>query len=183
MEGVHENNHSFLGYDINNLELIGEGRQGKVYRLPDSKVLKVFHSKKSYKDQLNILLKGKDSRFFPTVFKYDTGSIIMEFLEGIPLSEYLLKNPLDEQLSIELVKLIEEFNKLYFTRLDIRLRHIYVQAGKTIKIIDPRKSFEIVQPYPLLMMRGLENHGFLEVFLNYIKVPYPEHYAFWKSNM
>ena len=183
MEGLHESNHSFLGYDINKLELIGEGRQGRVYKLPNSKVLKVFYNKSSYQDQLNILLKGKDSRFFPRVFKYHNHSIIMEFIEGTPLSDYLLKNTLDEQLSVELVKLIEEFNKLYFTRLDIRLCHIYVQADKTIKIIDPRKSFEIIQPFPLLMMRGLEGHGVLDTFLNYIKNPYPEHYIFWKSNL
>lgn len=183
MENTQRDNNSYLGLDINKLQLIGQGYEGKVYLLPENKVLKVYHTSASCESQLEILQKGKDSRFFPTIFQYDKCSIIMSFIHGSTLSKYLRHNNLDKSLSIELVKLIEEFKSLGFTRLDIRLHHIFVQADTTIKIIDPRGSFEIVQPYPLLMLRGLERHGVLEDFFNDIKYEYPDYYNYWNSKI
>jgi RIO-like serine/threonine protein kinase len=170
-------------FNINNLKLIGQGHEGKVYLLPESKVLKVFYSIDCCKSQLEILLKGQNSAFFPTVFDHDECSIIMSFINGSTLSHYLRHTSLDKVLSLELVKLIEEFKSLNFTRLDMRPGHIFVQANETIKIIDPRGSFEIVQPYPLLLLKGLKRHGYLEEFLNNIKHDYPDYYNYWRSKI
>ena len=183
MENTQKDNSIYLGLDINKLQLIGQGYQGKVYLLPENKVLKVYYSMDSCKSQLEILQKGKDSRFFPTVYDHDKQSIIMSFVYGITLSKYLRHNILDKPLSIELVKLIDEFKSLKFTRLDIRSHHIFVQADKTIKIIDPRDNFRIVQPYPLLMLKGLERHGVLDEFFDNIKDDYPDYYNYWSSKM
>jgi predicted Ser/Thr protein kinase len=169
-------------YDISKLQIIGQGRQGRAYLLPDHKVLKVFRSSDSCRSQLETLQKAKNSRFFPTVFDYDKYFILMSFVYGSNLHDYLKLNKLDKPLSLELVKVIEEFKSLAFTRLDVRLGHIFVQADKTVKIIDPRGSFVIVQPYPLLMMRGLKRLGALETFLNFIKEDYPDYYNYWKDN-
>lgn len=172
-----------LGFDISKLKFIGQGQQGKVYMLPGRRVIKVFYKRASCKSQLEILLAGQGSRFFPSVFDYDRYSIIMSFVEGIPLCDYLVHEKLDKTLSLELVRLIEEFRHLQFTRLDMRINHIFVQADKTIKIIDPRGSFRIVQPYPLLMMKGLQENGVLDDFLNGIKNEYPFYYNYWKDKM
>lgn len=174
---------TYLGLNIDKLKLIGKGHEGKVYLLPENKVIKVYYSSSSCKSQLEILQKGQNSRFFPSIFNYDRYSIIMSFVDGIILSNYLEKDKLDKPLSIELVKLIEEFKSLQFSRLDIRICHIFVQPDKTIKIIDPRGSFRIVQSYPLLMMKGLKRHGTLYEFLNNIKDDYPNYYNFWSNKI
>jgi hypothetical protein len=174
---------SYLGFNINNLKLIGQGQEGRVYLLPGSKVLKVFYTMNSCKSQLEILQKGQSSAFFPTVFDYDEYSIIMSFIDGSTLSHYLRHNSLSKMLSLELVKLIDEFKSLNFTRLDMRPGHIFVQANDAIKIIDPRGSSEIIQPYPMLMLKGLKRHGFLEEFFNNIKYDYPDYYNYWSSKI
>jgi RIO-like serine/threonine protein kinase len=174
---------SYLGFNINDLKLIGQGHEGKAYLLPERKVLKVFYTMDCCKSQLEILQKGQNSVFFPTVFDFDKYSIIMDFIDGSTLSHYLRHDSLNKVLSLELVKLIEEFKNLNFTRLDMRPGHIFVQANYAIKIIDPRGSFEIQQPYPLLLLKGLKRHGILEEFFNDIKCDYPDYYSYWSSKI
>lgn len=173
----------YLGYDVNKLKLIGQGHQGKVYQLPDDKVLKVFHNPDSCKKQLEVLLSAKNSRFFPTVFDFDSYSIIMSFVYGSRLSFYLKYNNINKSLSFELVKLIDELKKLGFTKLDARLGHIFLQPDDTIKVIDPRESYEKIQPYPKSMLRGLKKYDELRAFFDYIKRDYPEYYKYWRKMM
>lgn len=183
MGSIQKDGNTYLGFNINKLRLIGQGREGKVYLLPENKVLKVFYTINSCENQFEILQKGKNSRFFPTVFNHDKYSIIMGFVYGTTLSKYLKHNNLDKPLSIELVKLIDEFKHLQFTKLDMRLGHIFVQPDETVKIIDPRNSFTIVQPYPVSMMRGLRKHGVLKKFFNNIRFDYPDYYNYWRRKM
>ena len=173
----------YLGYDIDKLKLIGEGHEGKVYMLPYDKVLKVFHSMDSCKQQLEVLLNAKDSKFFPTVYDFDGYSIIMSFVFGSTLSYYLKQNRISKHLSLELVRLIEEFKKLGFTRLDMRLGHIFLQPDDTVKVIDPRGSYEKIQPYPRSMLKGLQKHGDLKDFFDFIKSDYPDYYKNWRKMM
>lgn len=175
------NVNSYCGIDISNLQFIGEGTQGKAYLLPDGKVIKVFRRKTPCTDQLLILQSGSKSRFFPAVYKYDDYSIIMEFVDGVKLKYYLGDTELSKKLSFELVELIKEFENLKFTRLDIRLPHIFVQPDESIKIIDPRKSFVIIQPYPFQMLKGLNRLGVLEEFFELIRFEYSEIYTKWKN--
>lgn len=174
---------NYFGYDINKLKLLGQGHEGKVYLLPEDKVLKVFHNTNPCKRQIEILLKTQDSRFFPSVFNFDDHSIIMSFVYGSTLSYYLTYNDINKKLSIELVKLIEEFKKLHFTRLDMRLGHIYLQPDETVKVIDPRCSYERRQPYPKSMLNGLKKNDNLRAFLNNIKHEYPDYYKYWRKMM
>lgn len=174
---------NYLGYDINKLNLIGQGLEGKAYLLPEDKVLKVFFNMDSCHSQIETLTKARDSRFFPTVYDYDNYSIIMSFVHGVTLSNYLRKNKIDKHLSIELVKLIDEFKRLNFTRLDIRLAHIFLQPDGTIKAIDPRGSYDIIQPYPNRVLTGLKEHGALKDFYNYIKEYYPHYYKYWSRKV
>lgn len=179
----HEKNSTYLGIDVSKLKLIGQGRQGKVYLLSDTKVIKVCYKSSSCRSQLEILQKGQGSRFFPTIFDYDNYSIIMSFIDGITLSDYLKRGSLGQTLSLELAKLIEKFENLQFTRLDIRICHILVQNDNTIKIIDPRGSYKIIQPYPMLMMKGLKRNGVLIEFLDNIKNDYPNYYSSWVNKL
>lgn len=173
----------YLGFDITKLKLIGQGAEGRVYLLPNDKVLKVFHNPNSCAKQIEILLKVQNSRFFPTVFSFDNFSIIMSFVYGSNLSSYLKQNNINKHLSIELVKLIDEFKKLHFTKLDMRLGHIFLQPDDTIKVIDPRGSYDKKLPYPSSMLHGLQKNGELSSFFDYIKQDYQAYYKYWKKMM
>lgn len=183
MKKIHKYRFNYLGYDVDKLKLIGQGCEGKVYMLRDDKVLKVFHNPDACTRQVEILLKAQNSRFFPTVFDFDNYSIIMSFVYGSTLSYYLKQNNIDKHLSLELVKLIDEFKKLGFTKLDMRLGHIFLQPDETIKVIDPRGSYEIILPYPRSMLNGLKDRHVLKDFLNDIKHDYPDYYKYWSRKM
>lgn len=183
MKNMRKYRFNYSGFDIDKLKLIGQGHEGKVYLLPNSRVLKVFHSTDSCKRQIDILEKTKNSRFFPTVYDYDNYSIVMSFVYGSTLSYYLKENDISKHLSFELVKLIEEFKRLHFTKLDARLGHIYLQPDETIKVIDPRGCYDIVLPYPRSMLKGLKERNVLKDFFAYIKLDYPDYYRYWSRKM
>lgn len=183
LKSMREYRFSYSGFDIDKLKLIGQGHEGKVYLLPNSKVLKVFYTINSCKRQIDILQKTRSSRFFPAVYDYDNYSIVMSFVYGSALSYYLKKNEIDKHLSLELVKLIDEFKRLHFTKLDIRLGHIFLQPDETLKVIDPRESYEIILPYPRSMLKGLKDRNVLKDFLNNIKYDYPDYYRYWSRKM
>lgn len=181
MEPPTEKTNRFCGIDISNLTFIGEGHQGRAYYLPPDKVIKVFKHKYSCKDQVLILKHSSKCKFFPKIYDYDDYSIVMEFIEGTSLREYLRSNDLNKNLSLQLVDLINEFEKLGFTRLDMRLNHIYLQPDQSIRAIDPRGNFLIVQPYPLNMLKGLFRRNKLDDFFNLIKDEYPDKFLEWKT--
>lgn len=178
-----KNDRLYCGYDINKLIFIGKGTQGSVYLLPEHKVIKVFKYKDCCMDQLNTLLYASaECNYFPKVYNYDNYSIVMEYIDGIQLDDYLKENKLSRNISYELVKLIMEFKRLGFTKQDIHLFHIFVQNdGSSIRAIDPRKSFEEDFPYPYYMLKGLQKAGVLDRFLHHIKHRYKEVYMEWKQ--
>lgn len=174
---------NYSGFDVDKLKLLGQGHEGKVYLLPDSKVIKVFHNSDSCKRQIDILENVSCSRFFPAVYDYDDYSIVMEFVYGSTLSYYFKKNNIDMHISLELVELIEEFKRLGFTKLDARLGHIYLQQDETIKVIDPRGCYTLVRPYPSSMLRGLKERNVLSDFFACIKPFYPDYYRYWSRKI
>jgi predicted Ser/Thr protein kinase len=175
--------YEYLGFDIDKLKLIGMGHEGKVYLLPNDMVLKVFHNTESCKRQIEILLKAQNSRFFPTVYSFDNFSITMSFVYGSTLSYYLKQNNINKHISLELVKLIDEFKRLGFTKLDMRLGHIFLQPDETVKVIDPRGSYTRVLSYPRSMLHGIQKRGELTEFFRYIKTDYPDYYKYWRKMM
>jgi RIO-like serine/threonine protein kinase len=175
------NKNVFCGIDISKLQVLGEGRQGRVYLLPENKVIKVYKNRNSCINQLLLLQHAENSRYFPKVYFYDDNSIIMELINGIPLNKYLKSYKLNKKIALGLVELINEFKQLGFVRLDIRISHIFIQEDESIRIIDPRGCFKIYQPYPYLMLRGLREYGMLGDFFEFIKNEYPEIYIEWKS--
>lgn len=170
----------FCGFDITRLQLLGEGRQGRVYIISEEKVIKVFKNKESLKNQLVILQHSAGSRFFPKFYEHDDSSIVLEFIKGTSLNKHLKIKGMSKIVSLELVELINEFKHLGFTRLDIRISHIFLQEDESIRIIDPRGSFRIIQPYPNLMLRGLRELGALEKFFEFIKEDHRDVYDEWK---
>lgn len=171
----------YSGINISRLKFIGQGTQGRVYFLPPDKVIKIFHSRRSCQEQLLILQRASNNEFFTKVYDYDKYSIVMDFVPGTPFKEYLKKNRLSKKLAFELVELICDFERLGFTRLDIRAAHVFIQPDESIKIIDPRGTYRIVEKYPIKILGTLKNAGVLDEFLRLIKNKYNDKYSAWKN--
>ncbi len=154
--------------DIKKCKFLGKGKEGSVYLTPEGYALKVFHNKKKAEDETDILEKVSGSRFFPTVLFIANNMVLRDYIEGNNLYEYINKNGLSYNLSVEIVELIEEFKHLNFKRLDIRNAHIFVNKNEKIQIIDPRKVFEKDIPYPKEIIKILVNLNVFDKFLEYL---------------
>lgn len=154
--------------DIKKCKFLGKGKEGSVYLTPEGYALKVFHNKKKAEDETDILEKVSGSRFFPTVLFIANNMVLRDYVEGNNLYEYINKNGLSYNLSVEIVELIEEFKHFNFKRLDIRNAHIFVNKNEKIQIIDPRKVFEKNIPYPKEIIKILVNLNVFDKFLEYL---------------
>lgn len=151
--------------NVKECKFLGEGCEGKVYLTPDGKALKIFKNKKKCKSEYNLLKKLEQSSYFPKVLGIKENCMLREFVGGVSLKEYLENNRLSRRLAANLIYLIEEFQSIGFTRLDIAARHIFVQDNEDIKVIDPRKSFTKKVSFPRILISDLEKANSLESFI------------------
>ncbi|WP_238882461.1 protein kinase [Clostridium sp. YIM B02551] len=150
-------------------EYLGRGHNGIVYLLPGKKIIKIFYDKKICLKEAQVFKRAKGSKYFPKIIKHGDKYIIRELVEGVRLDKYIKENGLTKELTKELYKVIKEFKKLQFTKLDIRCRDVYVDGKGNIKIIDPKNSYSRKKSYPRHLMKGLEKLDVLEVFVENLK--------------
>lgn len=154
--------------NIKECKFLGKGDEGAVYLTPEGFALKIFYDKKKAESEVAILEKAKDSRFFPKVMFIADNMVLRDYIEGENLYEYISKNGLSYNLSIEIIELIEEFKRLNFKRLDIRNAHIFVNKDEKIQVIDPRKVFEKNIPYPKEIIKVLVKLNMFDEFLKHL---------------
>jgi len=155
----------YFEIDLKKCKLLGEGCEGKVYLTPEGYALKIFKNKKKCKQEYYLLKKVEGSKYFPKVIEIEDNYMLREYVGGKSLEDYLKKNKLSEKLAVNLIELIEEFQRLGFKRLDMAPRHIFVQHGERIKVIDPRKCFTKRIKFPYILLKYLEKEKKLEKFI------------------
>lgn len=154
--------------DIKKCEFLGKGKEGAVYLTPEGFALKVFSKKKKAEDEVEILEQVKDSRFFPNVLFIANNMVLRDYVEGDNLYDYLKKNRLSYNLSVEIIELIEDFKRLKFARVNIRDAHIFVDRNEKIKVIDPRKNYIKDTPYPKDIIKTLVKLNLFDEFLKHL---------------
>lgn len=160
--------------------LIGEGNQGAVFLLTHDRCIKIYKRKHYAKRELRALSIGQSSSIVPRLYKSGTHYIIMEYLHGPTLAEYLSKKSyLSEGVAKEILFLLGEMNRLKFTRVDAALRHIYVMKNGKLKVIDLVNSYKKVRSKPTHLLKGLKNLGMLSEFLSHLEKLNPTLYKQW----
>lgn len=158
---------------------LGKGKEGEVYLTPEGYALKIFYKVCKAKEEVSLLEKAKNSRFFPKVLFIAHNMILREYVEGINLKEYIEKNNLSYKVSCEIINLVEEFRTLEFTRINMRNAHIFVNADETIKVIDPRKVFVKQTPYPKDIVKVLVKTNSFDLFLKHLLEYKPYLMPYW----
>ena len=165
--------------DIKQCTLLGTGDEGSVYLTPEGFALKIFSNKKNAKYETEILENAKDSRFFPDVIFLADNMMLREYVSGENLSEFINKNSLSYNLSVEIIELIEDFKRLKFRRINIRNAHIFVNEKEKIQIIDPRKTYIKETPYPKDIIKILVKLNLFDDFLKDLINYKPELLKYW----
>lgn len=148
---------------------LGQGNNGIVYELPHNKAVKIFLSKKVCNDEGSILSRTNGSKYFPKLYTKGAYYIVRDKVEGERMDKYIKSYGLNRELVENIYKLLLEFKKLKFKKLDIRCKDILVSKDEKLMIIDPKKAYERKVDYPRHLMKGLKRLGVLNEFMNEIK--------------
>jgi putative serine/threonine protein kinase len=170
------------GLKKKDLQFIGKGVHGQVYRINHSSCIKIFNEPEVKTLEMTILQKAANEPRFPKVYESGPNYLIREYIEGIPLSAYLRKYPLTEAISSQLIEIFKVFEKLHFTCLDIGLNNLIITPDGLVRVIDPVGLKRVVRVYPKKMLSHLKKIGIQETFLKHVKKMKPELYQKWMEH-
>jgi predicted Ser/Thr protein kinase len=167
-----------------NYELIGKGVQGAVFRLSEDRCLKMYAKERHCLREREALNAGKESSFIPKVFEVGPNYIVMEYIKGQPLKDYLQSlHSIPEPIAKQLVFIFKEMKRIGFTRIDASIRHFIVTDTGEIKVIDHVNSMKKHHLWPILFFGELAKLKLLDPFLYQLKEMDPELYWEWMKFM
>ncbi|MEN2766686.1 hypothetical protein [Ornithinibacillus xuwenensis] len=159
--------------------LIGKGHQGAVYRVSEGKCVKIYGKVDHAKLEQKVLVSGQELSFIPKVYETGKNYTLMEYLTGPDMNSYLKKqSSLSPETSQGILAILTAMKKRGFTLIDAPLRHIII-TNKGFKVVDHVYSFTREQSRPLELFENLHERGFLDDFLNHVKVLNPQVYEEW----
>lgn len=172
-------------FDINLLDckLLGEGHNGIIYLLPDEKVIKICYDTHSCKKEYEILKKIGKNKYFPRVYGMTGNYMIRDYVNGTPLKKHIKRHGLDRALSLRLIELLEEFERLGFKKLDLRCKDIMLRPDGSLMVIDPKKFFTKRRDFPRHLSKGLYKLGVLDCFMEVVSEERPKLYRRWKDKI
>lgn len=168
-----------LDINIKDLEFIGKGTQGKVYLIDSQKCIKIFKRKKECNNEVKTLLMAQGDTHFPKLYEFGVNYIIREYVNGIELNEYLLKENLTPQLSKKLIELYESIVNVGYLRKDAAIFHILIMPSGELKLIDTANAMKKKSTIPSLLISGLEDIGCKEDFFIFLKSNRPDLHVHW----
>ena len=169
----------YSGLNINELKLLGQGTQGKVYQIDSTKCIKIFKRRKVCTAELETLIMAQKDSHFPILYEHGNNYIIREYIGGLELDKYLASNDLTPDISIKIIELYEAMKTVGYGRLDAALFHIFLTPNNDIKLIDTARAMKKNSIYPKLIITGLKELGYKDDFLCHVKVFNPQLYYKW----
>ncbi|MEY9870482.1 serine/threonine protein kinase [Peribacillus sp. B2I2] len=162
--------------------LIGKGIQGAVFKLTEDRCVKIFLKPKNVKKEKEAMIKGQGLPFMPKFFESGPNYIIMEYIDGPSLRDYLKEQgTISESITQQLVSMKKEMKRLGFTNLDrCVIRHIFVDNQQVLKVVDHANSYDW-KPIPVRLLDSLSELGLIDPFLQQVKVLDSELYSEWKN--
>lgn len=170
--------------DMKGYELIGDGKDGEVYRLTNDKCIKVFFKEETQSRELRALQTGQSSPVIPRLYSYGANYIIMECINGISLSHLLKKErKITEELTKKILFMLAELKRIGFTRLDSEVRHILINKDGDLKVIDHKRAFTSNSSVPTKLLKGFKKYRLENEFLSHVKNIQPSIFHAWKEHI
>jgi len=170
------------GYNIKDLDFLGKGTQGAVYKIDNKTCIKIFNKKGDCAKERLTLEMAQNSPYFPIIYSSGKDYIIREYIEGIELDKYLKSYPLTINISKKILDIYEAIGEVGYKRQDIVLFHIFLTRDGSFKIIDTGRVMKERRTYPKLILMDLKELGCKEEFLNHVKLLRKDLYEKWFKN-
>lgn len=171
----------YEGLNLKKLTFLGQGYQGKVYKIDDTKCIKVFKKKEICFDEIETLVMCQKDCHFPKLYSFGENYIIREYIEGIELDKYLRKNKITSFICQNIIDIYKAMDTVGFKRLDFTLFHIFINPHKDFKVIDTARLMKKERIYPSTMLKDLESLKCKDIFLTYVKEHEIELYNKWEE--
>lgn len=165
--------------ELNKCTLLGKNRRGFIYKLDDGKVMKIYYKVKKCEKKGLILKKLDKHKMFPKVYSVDGNCLIREYIEGVNLKKYIKKYGFNEELAKKLIDMFMEFKALKFTRIDIKIKKIYVMDDGNFKVMPFSNSYKKKIDIPEKFMKSLTKLGVINIFMKVLKEYKPKLYKKW----
>jgi len=167
------------GYDIKKLEILGEGSQGKVYKIDSKTCIKIFKNPNSCRKEIKTLKMAQEDPHFPKLYDYGNKYIIRECIHGIELDKYLIHNPLTKEISLKIIDVYEALGKVGYKRQDTMLFHIFITSCSYFRVIDTARAMKEKTTFPRRILEELDKLGYKTKFLDHVKALRPDLYCKW----
>ena len=159
--------------------LIGAGHQGAVYRVSENQCVKIYPKTQHCAQEKDVLLSHQDLSFIPKVYETGDNYVVMEYLSGPDLNTFLKKqSDLPPVVTKLLLEIVTSQKQAGFKQIDAPLRHVFV-TNSGFKMVDHVYSYSRIQTRPLELFQNLHERGFLDAFLEQVKVLDPAIHAEW----
>src|SRR3989344_6722401 len=131
------------------MEFLARGKRGEVFLTqykgktvvvkqvrPTSQALSTLENEAGWLQRVNTEHIG------PKFFKLEEGKLFMEYIQGVPIGEYVEKHPLSMALAKEILDQCRVLDKLHVNKFEMHhpTKHILIKAGKpsrkTVIMID-----------------------------------------------
>ncbi len=164
-------------------EYLGQGNNGIVYELPNNRVIKIFLKEKICRAEGDTLKRTKKSKYFPNIYAHGKLYIVREKVCGVRLDKYIKRNGLSKEMSMKIYRMLKEFKKLGFVKLDTRCRDVYVTDDLELKMIDPKGCYTRKVDFPRHLMKKLNRLKVLDTFLGHIEEKDAKLCRYWKHQL
>ncbi|MBS4204418.1 AarF/UbiB family protein [Lederbergia citrea] len=122
------------------------------------------------------------SSIVPKVFEVGANYIVMEYIKGQPLKDYLgALGSIPESIVKQLIFVFKEMKKVGFTRVDEAIRHFIVTDNGEIKVIDHVNSLTTQKAWPNKFCGHLAKLNLLDAFLYQVKKSDRELFSEWEK--
>lgn len=167
-----------------NYPMIGKGVQGAIFQISDDKCVKIYIDEELAKREAAVYKVGSGSPIMPKAFKIGRNYLIMQYIKGTPLDQYLSKTGFIEPGMIQkLIAMFKEMERLGFKRYNPAVRHIIVTKDNSLKIIDHVGSFKKGPQIPVKLLVWMCNSGQSDVLLEQLNAIDTSDYDEWKEYM
>jgi predicted Ser/Thr protein kinase len=162
-------------------KLLGKGHQGAVFKIDDNRCVKIYCRSQDLERELHCLKLGAKVGICPQVFFSGDNFIVMEYMNCPTVLEYLENNPINKELTVKLIELLDLFEKAGYNRFDHSLRHIYLVPDDKLRIIDVVHMIKS-QPVNLADKIISEMGANTEDFIQFVQEISPKWYNRWKND-
>jgi predicted Ser/Thr protein kinase len=157
------------GYDLKILQCIGFGMHGKVYKIDNTKCIKIFKKTEVCRKEIETLAMAQGNSFFPKLYDFGERFIVREFVRGVELDRYLKDHPLTVDISENIINVYKALIEVGYTRHDTALLHIFIDEDMSLRVIDTAKAMTYTTKYPKLILSDLNSLGYKDLFLEHVK--------------